>query len=147
MKPSVLSLEAGTLLRTVRDSLPMLPRAVNVVVIQNAAAHGPTTVTGRRWKLAPRKKPRPVRRLVDDGPITAHACMRSAGMTCASAPGLNRPAVRRRFPLRSRRDRQHRLPSRESHAGSDEILAQLPPTLRGVRERGTKPRVEVAFQG
>jgi hypothetical protein len=26
-------------------------------------------------------------------------------------------------------------------------LAQLPPTLRGVRERGTKPRVEVAFQG
>src|SRR5688572_11766602 len=26
-------------------------------------------------------------------------------------------------------------------------LAQLPPTLRGVRERGTKPRVEAAFQG
>jgi len=36
---------------------------------------------------------------------------------------------------------------RASRAGSDEILAQLPPTLRGVRERGTKPRVEVAFQG
>jgi hypothetical protein len=26
-------------------------------------------------------------------------------------------------------------------------LAQLPPTLRGVRERGMKPRVEVALQG
>ena len=27
------------------------------------------------------------------------------------------------------------------------VLAQLPPTLRGVRDRGMKPRVEVAFQG
>ena len=26
-------------------------------------------------------------------------------------------------------------------------LAQLPPTLRGVRVRGTKPREVVAFQG
>jgi len=26
-------------------------------------------------------------------------------------------------------------------------LAQLPPTLRGVRDRGTKPRVEVIFHG
>jgi len=41
-------------------------------------------------------------------------------------------------PMRSRR-RTRKLHSRG--------LAQLPPTLRGVRVRGTKPREVVAFQG
>jgi hypothetical protein len=42
--------------------------------------------------------------------------------------------------------RSPRIP--ESQLGSrSDGLAQLPPTLRGVRVRGTKPRVVVVFQG
>ena len=37
--------------------------------------------------------------------------------------------------------------ARADVGGADASMAQLPPTLRGVRVRGTKPRDVVAFHG
>jgi hypothetical protein len=46
-----------------------------------------------------------------------------------------------------RRSAPSRQPAPESSRGAVSTRAQLPPTLRGVRERGTKPRVDIVFQG